>query len=188
MVDLSNPIYRDDAAAREHLEAIRWPNGPFCPRCGSFDSVVRLNGKSEGWLHCRACRKRFSVMVGTVFERSHIPLSKWLLASHLMAASKKGVSAHQLHRMLGVTYKTAWFMAHRLREAMRELNPDPLGGPGQPVEVDEAYYGGKVPPPIVDDRGKVRKPRGWHHKEKIVALVERGGPRPLPSCRQCHGR
>jgi transposase-like protein len=118
MTNLTDPVFHDEDKAREHLEAMRWPNGPWCPHCGS-KNVKRLEGKSytAGALYCRDCRKKFTVAVGTLFERSHIPLHKWVLAFHLMAASKKGMSAHQLHRMLDVTYKTAWFMAHRIRDA-----------------------------------------------------------------------
>lgn len=119
MFDLTAAIYNDADKAREHLESIHWPHGPICPHCrtGSLDRITKMQGKSTrpGVYKCNDCRKPFSVTVGTVFERSHIPLNKWVLASHLMAASKKGMSAHQLHRMLGVTYKTAWFMAHRIR-------------------------------------------------------------------------
>ena len=142
MADLTNPIFTNEDAARKHFEATRWPNGPYCPFCGQFDRVSPLGGKSmgPGWYHCYDCRKKFTALVGTVCERSHIPLTKWLLAMHLMCASKKGISAHQLHRMLGVTYKSAWFMAMRIREAMRELNPgEPIGGNGNAVEVDETY-------------------------------------------------
>ncbi len=168
MTDLTNPIYHDNDAARRYLEAIRWPDGPYCPHCGVFDGVHRLGGNAgaKGLLHCRTCRKKFTVTVGTLFERSHIPLHKWLLATHLLSASKKGMSAHQLHRMLGVTYKTAWFMAHRIREAMRDANPDPMGGQNKVVEADETYIGGKAknrafgPPP---------------KKEAVFALVEREG-------------
>ena len=109
MTDLTNPIYHDSDKARRHLEAIRWPDDPYCPHCGQFETVIALPPKGsmgKGWYHCRECRKKFTVRVGTIFERSHIPLHKWLLGFHLMAASKKGVSAHQLHRMLGITYKS----------------------------------------------------------------------------------
>ena len=121
--DLTNPIFTDTEAARAHFEAIRWPNGPYCPFCGVFDRVAPLGGKSmgPGWYHCKDCRKKFTAAVGTIYERSHIPLTKWFLATHLLCSSKKGMSAHQLSRMLGVPYKTAWFMAHRIREGMREL-------------------------------------------------------------------
>lgn len=120
--DLSNPIFHDEIRAREHLEELRWPDGPFCPHCGNSDQdrIKRLGGKAgeKGQFHCKECRKKFTVAVGTLFERSHIPLHKWVLGFHLMAESKKGISAHQVHRTLGVTYKTAWFMAHRIREAI----------------------------------------------------------------------
>lgn len=136
MADLTNPIFTDPDKAREHFEATRWPDGAYCPFCGQFETVKKLGGKSmgPGWYHCSDCRRKFTALVGTVMERSHIPVNKWLLAMHLMCASKKGMSAHQLHRMLGVTYKSAWFMAHRIREAMRELNPtEPMGGNGGKV-------------------------------------------------------
>src|SRR5690606_34245580 len=147
MFDITAPIYTDAEKAREHLEAIHWPHGPICPHCKNAhtDRIVKLQGKSTrpGVYKCNECRQPFTVTVGTVFERSKIPLNKWVLASHLMAASKKGMSAHQLHRMLGVTYKTAWFMAHRIREAMKEdvKSSGPLGGEGKTVEADEAYHG-----------------------------------------------
>ena len=172
-VDLTDPIFHDEAAARAHLEAERWPSGPECPHCGVVDNAVRLAGKAHrpGLLECRACRKQFSVTVGTCFERSHVPLHKWMLATRLMAASKKGVSAHQLHRMLKVTYKTAWFMAHRIREAMREPDPAPLGGEGKVVEADETYFGSKD---VVTKR--TRRGKSAHgSKRPVVALVERGG-------------
>ncbi len=123
-VDLTAPIFNDDAKAREWLEAARWPGEPVCAHCGSAN-VQRLEGEAHrpGLLYCRACRKQFSVTVGSVMERSHVPLPKWVLAFHQMAASKKGVSAHQLHRMLKLTYKTAWFMAHRIREGMTDPAP-----------------------------------------------------------------
>src|SRR5689334_1030852 len=113
-------IYTDENAAREHLESLQWPDGPICPHCGTVNEATLLAGKSTrpGVYKCRPCQKPFSVTVGTVFERSKIPLSKWLLATELLTSSKKGVSAHQVHRMLSVTYKTAWFMMHRIREAM----------------------------------------------------------------------
>lgn len=121
MTDLRDPIFHDDEAARLHLEALRWPNGPYCPRCGEAEAITRLAGKSTapGLCICRSCRTKFSVTMGTVFERSHIPLSKWMLGFRLMASSKKGISALQLQRTLDLkSYKSAWFMAHRIREAM----------------------------------------------------------------------
>ena len=127
----------------------------------------------EGWYHCKDCRKKFTALVGTVCERSHIPLTKWLLAMHLMCASKKGISAHQLHRMLGVTYKSAWFMAHRIREAMRELNPTgPLGGEGKTVEIDETYVGGREKNKHASKRTSAT---GGMGKEIVLSLVEREG-------------
>src|SRR5665213_4586676 len=120
--DLTNPIFVDEKAARKHFEAIRWPHGPVCPHCAASDRVRPLGGESmgPGWYHCNACRRKFTATMGTLYERSHIPLHKWLLATHLMASSKKGMSAHQLYRMLGFgSYRTAWFMAHRIREGMR---------------------------------------------------------------------
>jgi transposase-like protein len=131
---LTAPHFHDEDAARLFLEATRWPEGPVCPHCGEVGTAYAT--KRAGKYRCasKECRKDFSVTVGTVFERSHIPLHKWLLASHLMSASKKGVSSHQIHRMLGVTYKTAWFMSHRIREAMIDNNPTPMGGEGQTIE------------------------------------------------------
>jgi transposase-like protein len=128
--DLTAPQFTDETAAREHLEALRWPDGVFCPHCGGVEKITKMQGKSHrpGLFLCGDCRGHFSVTVGTVYERSHIPLHKWLLATHLMASSKKGISAHQLHRMLGITYKSAWFMCHRIREAMDDKGTEPMGG------------------------------------------------------------
>jgi transposase-like protein len=167
-INLTVPIFTDETKAREHLEAIRWPDGPYCPHCGETQRVYRLNGKSHrpGLLHCNACNGAFTVTTGSVMESSHVPLNKWVLAYRLMASSKKGFSAHQLHRTLGVTYKTAWFMAHRIRESMREINPDPLGGEGKFVEADETFTGGKA---------RNRAYREPPPKEAVMALVERGG-------------
>jgi transposase-like protein len=170
--DIRNPIYNDDDAAREHLEALYWPHGAVCPRCGvTGDRVTKLMGKSTrpGVYKCKECRKPFSVTVGTIMERSHIGLSKWTLAAHLMASSKKGMSAHQLHRMLGTNYETAWFLFHRLRECATKINPSPIGGANKVVEADETYVGGKAknkafgPPPkkaavfvLIEREGEVR--------------------------------
>lgn len=166
------PRFTNADAARAHLESVRWPKGPVCPHCGAVDRITTLQGKSHrpGLYECGHCRDQFTVTVGTVFERSKVPLHKWLLAATLFASSKKGMSAHQLHRMLGVTYKTAWFMAHRLREAMRENGGGLLGGGGKPVEVDETYWGNKKPKGHFGKRGA-----GGHHQMKVVTLVERGG-------------
>ncbi len=174
-MNLTDKIFHDDEAARLHLEAQRWPDGPYCPHCGEVDAITRLAGASTrpGMCVCRSCRKKFSVTVGTIFERSHIPLSKWMLGFRLMASSKKGVSAHQLHRSLDITYKSAWFMAHRIREAMGIKNPEPLGGPGKIVEVDETYVGGKEANKHSNKRAKHRDVFG--EKEAVVSLVERNG-------------
>lgn len=169
MCDLSNPAFTDEDKAREYLEKSRWPDGPVCPFCGQFETVKTLGGKSmgAGWYHCSDCREKFTVRVGTLYERSHIALHKWLLATHLLTSSKKGMSAHQMHRMLGVTYKTAWFMCHRIREAMTPAAPSPLGGEGKVVEADETEIGGKAKNRAY--RKKVPK------KHIVLALVERGG-------------
>ncbi len=178
MLDLQNPIYSDETAARAHLERIRWPEGPTCPHCGNADAkaITRLEGDAHrpGLLSCRECRKQFSVTVGTAFERSHVPLHKWVLATDLLCSSKKGVSSHQLHRMLGVTYKTAWFMAHRIREAMKpDDNAPPMGGKGKIVEADETYLGPSGHS-FSNEKGWEMK-KGLGDKMKIVTLVERGG-------------
>jgi transposase-like protein len=163
------PHFHDDDAAREYLEKVRWAGEPVCPHCGSVGDHYRLEGAThrKGLLKCQDCRKQFSVTVGTVFERSKIPLSKWLFAAYLLCTSKKGMSAHQLHRTLGVTYKTAWFLAHRIRLAMTDTSKGGLmGSGGEVVEADETYIGRK--------RGqKVRA--GGGHKHMVFALVERGG-------------
>lgn len=139
-IDLTDPVFTDEAKAREHLEELRWPDGkPVCVHCGGVGRVYRLSGKSHrpGLIHCNDCDGSFTVTTGSVMESSHVPLNKWVLAFRLMASSKKGISAHQLHRTIKVTYKTAWFMAHRIREAMREDTPPKLGGAGEIVESDE---------------------------------------------------
>ena len=167
--DISAPIFHDEEAAQTHIESVRWPNGPTCPHCGVFN-VHRMAGKTQaGMFICRDCRQKFTVRTGSVMERSHIPLHKWLLATHLMAASKKGMSAHQLHRMLGITYKSAWFLAHRIREAMfgDVERSGPVGGSGKTVEVDETYVGGKA-----KNRAFRKEPP---KKEAVVSLVERAG-------------
>jgi len=161
------PRFIDPVAARKHLEALRWPDGPECPHCGLINATSTKGGR-EGLFQCNSCREQFTVTVGTVFERSKVPLNKWLLCNHLLVSSKKGISAHQIHRMLGVTYKTAWFMCHRLREAMKGPSGDvpPLGGPDRFVEADEAFIGGSASNQIV---------RPVAPKKAIVCLVERGG-------------
>jgi transposase-like protein len=175
-IDLTNSIFSDEEAARKHFEALRWPNGRVCPHCGVVDNSVELKGASTraGLYKCRACDLQFSAMIGTVMESSHVPMSKWALAFHLMASSKKGVSAHQLMRMLGLgSYRTAWFMAHRVREAMAEHDPEPLGGKGKTVEIDETFIG-KPDQTFVNGKGWQGK-RGTATKRKVLTMVERGG-------------
>lgn len=160
--------FHDEEAARAHLESIRWPNGPVCVHCGGTERNSLLKGKSHrpGLYFCGDCRKPFTVTVGTVFERSKISLHKWLLAMQLMCNSKKGMSAHQLHRSLGVTYKTAWFMAHRIREAMRVGSfAVPFGSGGGAVEIDETYLG--------DDPFKKKPRNGYRGKNIVLSLVDR---------------
>jgi transposase-like protein len=171
MPALNAPYFHDDAKARKYLESVRWPSGPVCPHCGVIGAHYRLEGATQrpGLLKCKDCRKQFSVTVGTVFERSHIPLSKWLLAAFLLCSSKKGISSHQLHRTLGVTYKTAWFLTHRIRHAMATPGAGLLGGGGGIVEADETYIGVKAGAPPKNKR------RGYGHKNTVFALVERGG-------------
>lgn len=177
--DLTDPIFTDEEAARAHFESLRWPDGPTCHHCGVVGEATKLNGKSTraGLYKCRACQKPFTATMGTLYEKSHIPLHKWLLATHLMTASKKGISSLQLHRMLGFgSYRTAWFMAHRIREGMRELFPEetgPLGGKGKTVEIDETFVGGL-------EKNKHRRKRkhagtGGAGKEVVFSLVERKG-------------
>lgn len=175
MSDLSNPIFTDETKAREWLEARVWPKGRTCPHCGVVEQSTLMEGKSHrpGLYQCNACREPFSVTVGTLYERSHVPLNKWLAATHLMMASKKGMSALQIGRMLGLSKKTAWFLCHRIRESLRETNPGMLGGEGKTVEMDETYIGGK-------EANKHRSKRnsgniGGKGKEAVFALVERGG-------------
>jgi transposase-like protein len=180
---LDHPVFTNADEARKHLEAQRWPNGPVCPHCGNVDQakITEMQGKAHrpGLYNCKECREQFTVTVGSVFERSKIALNKWLLATFLLTSSKKGMSAHQLHRMLGVTYKTAWFMAHRIREAMKEdvASSGPIGGEGKTVEADETYIGKKDDQsPSPQRKGKPylkRKP--GNIKRTVVALVERGG-------------
>jgi len=169
----SDPIFTDETAAREALESVRWPNGPVCVHCGGTEHVVRVEGKKQshrpGLLYCNDCKGQFTVTVGTVFERSKIPLTKWWLATHLLSSSKKGMSSHQIHRTLGVTYKTAWFMTHRIREAMAPAkDAGPLGGSGKTVEADETFLS-KSP--------KTRKTKPLHAKpdRQVLSLIERGG-------------
>jgi transposase-like protein len=175
MTNITAPRFTDADAAREHLEALRWPEGPFCPHCGSFNAkrLPAQRGRPtkahpegairNGVVQCNDCREQYSVTVGTVFESSKVPLNKWLLANHLLVSSKKGISSHQLHRMLGVTYKTAWFMAHRIREAMTTEDTGDMGSGGGMVEVDETYIG-RIPG---ENRTAIR------NKNAIISMVDR---------------
>src|SRR5260221_3213342 len=172
---LSKPYFHNEKAAFEHLEKVLWAGNPTCPHCGALDRIYVLDGVKDkkgrerlGLKKCGHCKSQFTVRVGTVFESAHIPLTKLLQAVYLMCASKKGISAHQMHRTLEITYKSAWFLCHRIREAMRDGTLSPMGGSGGVVEVDETYIGtleGQVAPP----KG------GSSHKNIVLTLVERGG-------------
>lgn len=177
---LSRPEFHDEAKAFEHVEAVLWPNGPVCPKCGSIDKHYKLKGvrtkpskknpngvERHGLYKCGACRSQFTVRMGSIFEESHLPLTKWLQAIHLMCASKKGISAHQMHRILECKYETAWFLCHRIRLAMASGDLSPLGGNGKTVEADETYIGRLAGTPV--------KRGGGAHKNTVVTLVERGG-------------
>lgn len=163
---LNQPQFQDPDMARDYLEALRWPHGPICPHCGNatHDRIYKVTPNTDkkvrkGLYKCRECKQQFTVTVGTLFADSKVPLNKWLQAAYLMASSKTGISAKQLERMLGVTYKTAWFMAHRVRAAMTDDGVALLGQDGGAAEVDEAYWGGNI--------GKQRRGvRGWAHKMK----------------------
>jgi transposase-like protein len=169
MCDMQNPAFTDETKARKFLEASRWPDGAVCPHCGQMETVNPLGGKSmgPGWFFCSACKEKFTVRTGTVMERSHIPLTKWLMATHIIMASKKGVSALQLQRMLGLgSYRTAWFLCHRVREALRPVKAGPLGGANKVVESDESVFGGKA-------KNRAYKPEP--KKQFVMTLVERDG-------------
>jgi transposase-like protein len=167
--DLLNPIFTNETKAREWLEARIWPDGPVCPHCGVVDQATRMNGESHrpGLYQCNACREPFTVTVGTLYERSKIPLNKWLAATHLMMASKKGISALQVGRMLGVSKKTAWFLCHRIRESMNDAKPGPIGGHNRVVEADETLIGGKA-----KNRAFAKEPPKKH---TVLTLVDRDG-------------
>jgi transposase-like protein len=165
-IDLTNAIFHNETKAIAHMEADRWPDGVSCPFCGSVN-VHRMGGKTQaGMFLCNDCRDKFTVRTGTVFERSHIPLHKWLMATHIMAASKKSVSALQLQRMLGLgSYRSAWFMCHRIREATKPAKVGPIGGHGRVVESDETVIGGKM-----KNRAYAKKePK----KQTVLTLVDR---------------
>jgi transposase-like protein len=164
---LSAPHFRNDEAARTYLESVLWPSGPVCPHCGVINHAYET--KRPGLFRCaeKVCRKDFTVTTKTVMERSHIALHKWLRGFYLMASSKKGMSAHQVHRSLGITYRSAWFMWHRIREAMRSGGLAPMGGTGGVVEIDETFIGRRSDVPMAT--------RGGWHKNPVLTLVERGG-------------
>jgi transposase-like protein len=172
---LNHPIFQNSEKARQWLEAHLWGDKPVCGYCGSVGNATAMASRPGQWqCNAKECRKQFTVTVGTLFERSHIPLNKWLLAAFLICSSKKGISAHQMHRLLGITYKSAWFMMHRVREAMRDGKfPGPMGGDGKIVEADETYIGGKEKNKHVGKRNK--RNLGGTGKEAAFALVERGG-------------
>src|SRR5690606_34377503 len=176
---LSDRHFHDEAAAYRFVEARIWPNGPVCPHCGGVERISKMKGKSTriGAYKCYQCRAPFTVKIGTIFEASHVKMHLWLQAIFLIASSKKGISSNQLHRTLGVTLKTAWFMSHRIREAMREGDLGPLGGNGLPVEADETYWGKKANPgPSKYRRGRPYIKKGKaNEKRAILGLIERGG-------------
>jgi transposase-like protein len=172
MLDITNPVFHDEEKARKFLETERWPHGPVCPFCGGLDDVRALacdSSMGAGWYYCNACnQQKFTVRTGSVMERSHVPLAKWALAFRLFAASKKGMSAKQLERMLGVSYKTAWFIGHRIRKACEpSAGVAPIGGAGKVIESDESFIGGK--------KKNVHKGKPEPKKHAVHALVERGG-------------
>lgn len=166
--ELQAPAFTDENTAREAMELVMWPFGPVCPHCTAREKIGKVEGKSAraGLYYCGDCKKQFTVTVGTIFERSKVPLSKWWLAIHLLASSKKGISSHQLMRLLGVSYQTAWFMTHRIREAMDSGALPPMGGEGAVIEIDETFIGKKA---------GVEMRRGYAHKNVVLSLVERGG-------------
>ena len=166
---LSAKVLQNEAAAIAWVEARVWPQGPVCPHCGGFDRIGKMAGKATriGLYKCYQCRKQFTVKVGTVFEDSHVPMNLWLQAMYLLCSSKKGISSNQLHRTLGVTLKTAWFMSHRIREAMRVVGVTPMGGAGEIIEIDETFTGRQ--------EGQPKRRAGWGHKNTVMTLVQRGG-------------
>lgn len=172
---LDATFFRDEEAAYAKLEAVLWPHGPECPKCGVVNDAHKIAANKDkkvryGLYRCNACKAQFTVTVGTVFESSHIPLHKWLQAAYLINSSKKGISAKQIERTLQITYKSAWFMMHRLRAAMDPIfvkAPVPMGGAGKVIEADETYIGRKQ---------GVKKAKGaYYHKNTVLGLIERGG-------------
>src|ERR1700733_4536700 len=172
MTAFTDPMFTDENEARKALEAVRWPKGPVCPHCACMGQISRVEGTKQshrpGLLYCNDCKGQFTVTVGTVFERSKIPLTKWWMATFLLCSSKKGISSHQIHRTLGVTYKTAWFMTHRIREAMKDGAMGLMGGPGATVEADETYLGKSA-------KSRKSEPKHSRPAPQVLSLVERGG-------------
>jgi transposase-like protein len=187
-VNIFEPRFQNEDAAREHLDALHWPEGPFCPHCGSTNAkrLPPQRGRKtkahpegalrKGVVQCNDCRQQYTVTVGTVFESSKVPLHKWLYVNHVLCSSKKGTSAHQIARNIGVSYKTAWFMMHRIREAMKDVDGGPIGGFGKTVEADETYVGGKTKNRNAKQRRRFDE-RVSHvaDKQPVMALVERDG-------------
>jgi transposase-like protein len=174
---ISAPHFHNEEAAFAHVEALLWPHGPTCPHCGATDDHIgRLQGKSSriGLRKCYACRGTFTVRMGSIFEDSHLALHLWLQVIHLMCASKKGLSTRQIQRMLQCSMKTAWFLSHRIREAMKDGGLGPLGGEGQTIEADETFIGGKEKNRHRSKRATSRLGGSWG-KETVLSLVERGG-------------
>lgn len=174
---LCAPHFQDEKAAFAYVEAALWPDGPICPRCGGTDQHIgKLNGKTTrvGLYKCYACKKPFTVRIGTIFESSHLALHLWLQVIHLMCASKKGIATRQIQRMLNCSMKTAWFLTHRIREAMRDDGLGSLGGLGMTVEADESFIGGKEKNRHKSKRAKTRLGGSWG-KETVFSLVERNG-------------
>ncbi len=174
---LEAACFHNEAAAYAWVEARVWPEGPVCPHCGGTDRISKMGGKSTriGAYKCYQCRKPFTVKVGTVFESSHVPMRHWLQAMFLMCSSKKGCSSNQLHRTLGCTLKTAWFLSHRIREAMTAVGLEPLGGAGKIIELDETYFGPKDVETNTEMKARRRGKPGPGGKAKVMTLVERGG-------------
>lgn len=184
---LSQKHLQDEQAAYEWVEARVWPNGPVCPHCKGTERISKMQGKATriGLYKCYQCRKQFNVKVGTIFEKSHVAMHLWLQAFYLIAGSKKGISSNQLHRTLGVTLKTAWFMSHRIREAMRTGSlAAPIGGNGGAVEVDETFIGQKKG---AKPKGE-KKGRGYAHKHAVLSPSGAGRRNPWHPRRRHQGK
>lgn len=180
-----NPMFHDEDKAREALEAVRWPDGAVCPHCGNSDQdkLAKIEGQKKshrpGLYYCNECKGQFTVTVGTVFERSKVPLTKWWMAAHMMNSNKNGVSAHEIHRALGVTYKTAWFMMHRLREAMVVSSGTPMGGSGSAIQADETYWGNTSKAQAARISG-IESTNPEHLVDSLMKIIEVPGLSRLP--------